>query len=321
MPESEVGSKVVPGLNLNNGDTIHAVGIGCWMGRQGEGPHVTNMVKTALNLGYRHIDTAANYGNEVSVGRGIHEAGVPREKLFVTTKLASEDHWDPASALETSLTKLGLDYVDLYLMHWPMALRADGSALQPDESPTFIETWHSMQELLKTGKARAIGVSNFSLKLLSLLLEHPKTTIVPAVNQVEAHPCLPQHELLEFCRNKGILLVAYSPIGKHKYAQDRDIEAIAHRLNVTPAQVILSWGIKRGTAVVPKSEQEERLARNLSLVELSAADMQVLDRLYLKPGMHHSVCGFHSHEFGGSCFGWSYEQLGWGFGLGGVMRD
>ncbi|KAH0579830.1 hypothetical protein H2248_002658 [Termitomyces sp. 'cryptogamus'] len=305
-------------FHMNNGAMINAVGVGSWMGRQGEGRHVTNMVKTALKLGYRHIDTAANYGDEASVGQGIHESGVPREELFITTK--SEDHWDPMSALETSLGKLELEYVDMYLMHWPMALRADGSALQPDESPTFLETWHLMQEVLKTGKTKAIGVSNFSLKHLSSLLSHPATTVVPAVNQVEAHPCLPQHELLRFCRDKGILLVAYSPLGKHKFALDLDIQKIAHRLNVTPAQVVLSWGVQRGTPVIPKSEHEDRLAVNLSIIELSNDDMEVLDRLHLKPGMHRSVCGFHSPELGGSCFGWSYQQLGWNFGQGGIMH-
>ncbi|KAF9447820.1 Aldo/keto reductase [Macrolepiota fuliginosa MF-IS2] len=270
-------------FRLNNGDVIPAIGVGCWMGKQGEGDHVISMVKTALVLGYRHIDTVSD---EASVGQGIRESGVPRSELYITTKLASEDHWDPMSALETSLAKLGLDYVDLYLMHWPMALRADGSAVQPNETPTYIETWHAMQEVLKTGKTRAIGVSNLSQRLLSDLLAHPKTTIVPAVNQVEAHPCLPQHELRKFCRDKGILL-----------------------------------GVQRGTAVVPKSVREERLIQNSSVIELSQDDMQLLDRLHLKQGMHRSVCGFHSLESGGSCFGWTYEQLGWGFCSGGIMRQ
>ncbi|KXN85649.1 Putative reductase 1 [Leucoagaricus sp. SymC.cos] len=343
MLTPKIGTKPIPVLKLNNGGSMPAVGVGCWMGRQGEGDHVTNMVKTALRLGYRHIDTAANYCDEISVGQAIHESGVPRQELFVTTKLASEDHWDPQRALETSLKKLGLDYVDLYLLHWPMALRVDGSALQPNESPTFIETWHLMQELLRTGKTKAIGVSNLSLELLTSLLAHPNTTVVPAVDQVEAHPCLPQHELLDFCRSKGIQVVAYSPVGKHKFASDKDIQTMAQRLNITPAQVILSWGVQRGTAIVPKSEHEERLIENITvspaklvlyfgrcaepsslfsqIVELPSHDMETLDKLHLKPGMHRSVCGFHSAELGGSCFGWTYKQLGWGFGLGGVMRD
>jgi glycerol 2-dehydrogenase (NADP+) len=161
-----------------------------------------------------------------------------------------------------------------------------GSALQPDESPNFLETWWALQEALKTGsirhnpwshhdtdrllsilqgKTKAIGVSNLSEKHLASLLDHPRSTIVPAVNQVEAHPCLPQHKLLEFCRSRGILLVAYSPVGKHKFANDQDLQAISKRLNVTTAQVILSWAVQRGTAVVPKSEHEARLAENISV--------------------------------------------------------
>ncbi|KAH9923661.1 Aldo/keto reductase [Fomitopsis serialis] len=305
-------------LTLNNGTSIPAVGVGCWMGACGEGEHVTNMVKLALDLGYRHIDTAENYGNEQSVGKALRESGVPRHDVFLTTKLDQSDHGRVEQAFETSLTKLGVDHVDLYLMHWPMAYGESGDTLQPEESPTFVETWLEMEQLLADGRAKAIGVSNFNVKTLTKLLAH--ASVVPAVNQVELHPCLPQHELLNFCNERGILLTAYSPIGKAKFADDPAITAIAaaHGPGVTGARILLSWGVQRGTAVIPKTVHTERLKENLQLVHLSAAEMETLDRFYRRPGSHRSVCGFHSAELGGSCFGWTYEQLGWAMAEGGI---
>ncbi|KAH9847884.1 Aldo/keto reductase [Lenzites betulinus] len=305
-------------FQLNNGLSMPAIGIGCWMGTPGEGGHITDMVKTALDLGYRHIDTAANYGDECSVGKALKESSVPRAAIFLTTKLDQKDHGRVEGALNTSLEKLGVSYVDLFLMHWPMAFDDEGKTLQPDETPTIVETWLQMEKLLSSGKAKAIGVSNFSIKTLSTLLAH--TTAVPAVNQVELHPCLPQHDLLAFCVERGILLTAYSPLGKHKFAEDPDIAAIAsaHGATTTPAQVLLSWGVQRGTAVIPKTLHPARLEENMKLVQLSAAEMDVLDRLHSKEGMHRSVCGFHSAALGGSCFGWTYEQLGWDMTVGGV---
>lgn len=293
------------------------------MGRVGEGDHVTNMVNMALDLGYRHIDTASNYGNEQSVGRALQESNVSRDEIFLTTKLASEDHGNVELALNQSLKKLGTDYVDLYLMHWPMTLLENGHALQPDESPTFVETWKSMEKLLDSGKVKNIGVSNFGIKTLTTLLKHAR--IVPAVNQVEAHPCLPQHELLAFCSSHEpkILLTAYSPVGKHKYAtSDRDIVDIARNkgTGVKEGQVLLSWAVQRGTAVMPKSVDPTRLKQNLSLIELTPDEMHRLDEIHLKPGMHRSVCGFHSSDLGGSCFGWTYEQLGWDMAEGGIAK-
>ncbi|KAI0710093.1 Aldo/keto reductase [Earliella scabrosa] len=311
-----MSSSSVSRFQLNNGVSIPAIGVGCWMGAAGEGEHVTSMVKNALALGYRHIDTAANYGNEESVGKALQESGVPRADIFLTTKLDQKDHGRVEQALDISLSKLGVDYVDLYLMHWPMAFDESGRTLQPDESPTFIETWRDMEGLLGTGKVKAIGVSNFSVKTLNELLAH--ATVVPAVNQVELHPCLPQHALLSFCAERGILLTAYSPVGKHKFADDPTILAIAAAHEVTSAQVLLSWGVQRGTAVIPKTLSPARLKENLELIPLSAAEMDALDQLHEKPGMHRSVCGFHLPELGGSCFGWTYAQLGWEMTLGGV---
>ncbi|KAI0652661.1 Aldo/keto reductase [Trametes meyenii] len=308
----------IPRFRLHNGLSIPAVGVGCWMGTAEENERVTEMVKEALDLGYRHIDTAANYGNEKSVGKALRETAVPRGDIFLTTKLDQKDHGRVAEALDNSLAKLGVDYVDLYLMHWPMAFDESGRTLQPDECPTLIETWREMEKLLVHGKVKAIGVSNFSIKTLSELLPH--TTVTPAVNQVELHPCLPQNSLWDFCTKKNILLTAYSPIGKHKFADDQEITAIAdaHGNGVTPAQILLSWGVQRGTVVIPKTLHTARLRENAELVQLSPAEVNVLDELHTKPGMHHSVCGFHSLELGGSCFGWTYAQLGWEMTVGGV---
>jgi len=288
------------------------------MGQLGGSDRVTQMVKQALELGYRHIDTASNYGNEESVGKALRESNISRSEIFLTTKLASEDHGNVELALNRSLTKLGVEYVDLFLVHWPMALLATGHALQPDETPTFVDTWKDMEKLLDSGKVKNIGVSNFSIKTLTTLLQHAR--IVPAVNQVEMHPYLPQRSLLSFCKTHGILLTAYSPLGKYKYAAaNNDIVDIAKRSGVTEAQVLLSWGVQRETAVIPKSENPERLRQDISLVKLTSDDMHRLDMIHQKPGMHQSVCGFHSSALGGSCFGWTYAQLGWDMVEGGVV--
>ncbi|KAI0673938.1 Aldo/keto reductase [Trametes maxima] len=311
----------IPRFRLNNGLSIPAIGVGCWMGTAEESERVTAMVKEALDLGYRHIDTVIDFlitGNEKSVGKALQETAVPRGDIFLTTKLDQKDHGRVAEALDNSLMKLGVDYVDLYLMHWPMAFDESGRTLQPDESPTLIETWREMEKLLVHGNLKAIGVSNFSIKTLSELLPH--AAVLPAVNQVELHPCLPQHSLLDFCAKRNILLTAYSPLGKHKFADDQAITAMvdAHGNGVAAAQVLLSWGVQRGTAVIPKTINGARMRENTELVQLSAAEMSVLNQLHTKSGMHRSVCGFHSPELGGSCFGWTYAQLGWEMTTGGV---
>ncbi|KAJ3758199.1 Aldo/keto reductase [Lentinula raphanica] len=307
-------------FKLNNGKDMPAIGIGCWMGIVGNSQQVTDMVLTALRLGYRHIDTASNYGNELSVGAAIRQTNVPRSEIFLVTKLSSEDHAHPEKALQQSLDRLGVDYVDLYLMHWPQAFDPDSARYcLPEESPTFVETWKMMEALVDTGKTRSIGVSNFSINNLEILLQQAR--LVPVTNQVEMHPCLPQHDLLSYCTSHGILLTAYTPIGKHKYASHPSLQEIAQQKSVSVAQVLLSWGIKRRTAVIPKSTHEARMKENLTLVSLDHEEMQVLNNFHRQSGMHRSVCGFHSSELGGSCFGWTYAQLGWDMMEGGTMRS
>ncbi|OBZ69929.1 Glycerol 2-dehydrogenase (NADP(+)) [Grifola frondosa] len=314
----------IPYFTLNDGHKMPSVGMGCWMGTPGGGETVENMCKNALNCGYRHLDTAYGYGNEEHVGKAIRESGIPREEIFLTTKLPNQHHHKVRESFEESLKNLGVDYVDLYLMHWPHAYGEDGKTIPYGEKPTFIETWKEMEKLVDTNKVRSIGVSNFSIKLLNELLPH--CTIVPAINQVELHPCLPSFELKEYCDKKGILLTAYSPLGRPKeyngkpvFMTDPDVVRIAAQHGATPAQVALSWGVQRGTAVIPKSESPERMRTNITLLKLSDEDMRALDQIHTKPGMHRSLLLYHNYTDDGLIFGWTYEQLGWPMEKGGIV--
>ncbi|KAF8706619.1 Glycoside Hydrolase, partial [Rhizoctonia solani] len=305
-------------IKLNSGDSIPAVGLGCWMGSVGGGEQAYEMVKLALRLGYRHFDTASRYGNEEGVGRAIRESGIPRSKIFVTTKLVDWDHDNPKRGLEGSLMALGLDYIDLYLMHWPMARVGgrDGRILQPDESPTFVETWLAMEKLLDTGKVKNIGISNFSIQNINVLLE--KAKVIPVVNQVELHPCYPQNKLIEFCRSKGIYPTAYCPLGQYRspFFSDpvfiRAAEQLSKELSreVTPSQLVLSWAVQRGTIIIPKSSNESRLKQNLDIITLPKAIFEIVDNYHKGPGMHKTLDEYTLRE-PGTVGGWTYEQMGW----------
>ncbi|KAI0918877.1 hypothetical protein AcV5_001943 [Taiwanofungus camphoratus] len=211
-------------------------------------------------------------------------------------------------------------------MHWPHAHTESGEFLPYGKKPTFIDTWMDMEKLLETGKVKSIGVSNFSVKTLNELLPH--CTVVPATNQVELHPCLPSFELKAFCDEKGILLTAYSPLGRPLKGQskpifftDTDVVAIAEKHQGTPAQVVISWAVKRGTIVIPKSENVERMRANIALLDLSDDDMTVLNSIHKKPGMHKSLLTYHNYANDGLIFGWTYEQLGWPMKKGGIVVD
>jgi diketogulonate reductase-like aldo/keto reductase len=255
-----------PTLRLNNGNEIPQLGFGVF---QIPADEVVEPVATALAAGYRLIDTAAAYGNEDGVGKAIADSGVAREDLFVTTKLWNSDQgFDSAlRAFDDSLGKLGLDDVDLYLIHWPLPKR-----------DRYIETWKALERIYAEGRAKAIGVSNFQVHHLNRLLD--ETEIVPAVNQIELHPGLPQAELRDFHARHGILTEAWSPIGQGQgLLDDPQLAAMAQRVGKSPAQVVLRWHIQHGNIVIPKSSNADRIRANIDVFdfELSRDDMAELD--------------------------------------------
>ena len=257
----------VPTITLNDGITIPQLGFGVW---QVQDDAATPAVLKALEVGYRHIDTAAIYGNEQGVGRAIAESGVNPEELFVTTKLWTDDLADARRGLETSLQKLGLDRVDLYLIHWPSVVK-NGDA--------FIGAWNTMQELKAEGLTRSIGVSNFNPEHLDRLEGE-----TPSINQVELHPSLPQHELRADLERRGIRAEAYSPLGNQKAPSDLDlpqVQLVAEQTGMTPAQVILRWHLQLGNVAIPKSVTPERIEQNLQVTgpELTAEQMELLNGL------------------------------------------
>ncbi|KAJ5427045.1 hypothetical protein N7465_002115 [Penicillium sp. CMV-2018d] len=275
-------------FKLNTGAEIPALGLGTWQSQPGE---VERAVFHAIKVGYRHIDAALCYGNENEVGQGIKQAIdagiVKREDLFVTTKLWCSYHACVEEGLQQSLTDLGLDYVDLYLMHWPLAMNhkgnhnifpklADGSR-DIIHSHSHVTTWKSMEKLVGTGKVKAIGVSNYSVKFLEELL--PQATIVPAANQIENHPLLPQQEIVDFCNKAGIHITAYSPLGStgSPLFTAEPIVAVAEKRGVSPATVLLSWHIARGSSVLAKSVTPSRIEANRAdLIHLDAEDLASL---------------------------------------------
>ncbi|KAF8928723.1 NADP-dependent oxidoreductase domain-containing protein [Dissophora ornata] len=270
---------------LNTGASIPLVGLGTWQGRENA---IKDAVKVALKAGYRHIDTAWIYGNEKEVGEALKESNVPREELFITTKLWNNSHRpeDVLPALEVSLKNLGLDYIDLYLMHWPIAFKSGPVPLVKDEEGKVlledvevIETYKAMEDLIATGKTKAIGVSNFTVKSLEKLLEVAK--IVPAANQVELHPENPQWELLEYCNSKGIHLTAYCPLGSSDslLIKRDEVTKIAEKHNSSNASVLIAWGVQRGTSVIPKSVTESRIVSNFKDTVLDEEDLKVLKGL------------------------------------------
>ena len=256
-------------IQLNDGRDIPQLGFGVF---QVDPEETESIVTEALKVGYRHIDTAAVYGNEEGVGRAIAASGIPREELFITTKLWNADQGTESAhrAIDLSLHQLGLDYVDLYLIHWPSPKRG-----------LFVESWLALEEIQKSGKARSIGVSNFQKAHLDEILE--AGTIVPAVNQVELHPAFAQRDLWQFCHHKGIHIESWGPLGQGKYelfTMPPVAEAAAAH-GKTPAQVVIRWHLQTGTIVFPKSSTPDRLAENFDVFdfELTAEQMAAIDLL------------------------------------------
>jgi diketogulonate reductase-like aldo/keto reductase len=255
-----------PSLPLNSGSTIPQIGLGVWQSPRGE--TTQEAVRTALRLGYGHVDTARIYGNEKDVGEGVTSSGIARADVFVTTKLWNEDQgYDSAlRAFDKSLERLGLDYVDLYLIHWPVA-------------GTRADSWRAMEKIFADKRARAIGVSNYLVPHLAELLA--KATVPPAVNQIEVHPFLQHRETRAYCAKHGIVVEAYSPLTHAKRIDDPVITGVAQRAKRSNAQVLLRWGIQGGMVVLPKSVNPERIAENAKIFdfELDAEAMKKLDSL------------------------------------------
>ena len=247
---------------LADGTEIPLLGLGVW--QVPEGRECEDAVGWALEAGYRHIDTAQAYGNERSVGRALRDSGVPREEVFITTKFFPR-HQDPAAEAERSLERLGVEFVDLYIIHWP------------EGGPTW--AWDGMQRARESGHARSIGVSNFSIAELDELIA--VADVAPTVDQVQFSPFEYRRRLLEACEERGVVIEAYSPLGTGRHLGDRTVAEIADRLGRTPAQVLIRWSVQRQLVVLPKSTHRERIAQNAEVFDftLSGEDMAALDAL------------------------------------------
>lgn len=287
-------------LTLNTGSQLPALGLGTWKSKPGE---VYEAILQAIQIGYRHFDCAAIYGNEAEIGKAFQEAfqkgWVTRQELWVTSKLWSNAHHaeNVQAALQKTLSDLSLDYLDLYLIHWPVVLQANSmfatkatDLISLKEVPT-LETWQALENCVQAGLSKNIGVSNFSVKKLSALLA--QTSTPPAMNQIELHPLLQQKEMLDYCKKENIQLTAYSPLGSKDRAaalrsanepsllENPTILDIASSHNCTPAQVLIKWALQRGTAVIPKSVNPKRLKENFEAqnINLSSEAMEKISTL------------------------------------------
>ena len=261
-------------LALSDGNRIPLLGLGVW--QVPNGPSTVNAVRWALELGYRHIDTAQEYRNEEGVGRGLRESGIPRDQVFITTKFAPSRR-DPVAELERSLDRLGLEYVDLYLIHWP----ARGATW----------AWPGMEQARERGLARSIGVSNFDARELDQVLAVAATP--PVIDQVQFSPFEYRLGLLEASQARGIVLEAYSPLGTGRHLSNRTVQQIAAQVGRTPAQVLLRWGLQRGIVVIPKSTNRDRIKANAEIFgfTLSEQEMAALDALDRTGGTERALEG------------------------------
>lgn len=247
---------------LVDGNEMPMLGLGVW--QVPDGPECVNAVRWALELGYRHIDTAQAYGNEESVGRGLRESGLPREEVFITTKFWPGAH-DPVAEAEGSLRRLGVDYVDLYLIHWPQG------------GPTW--AWDGMERARALGHARSIGVSNFDVRELDQVIA--AATVPPVVNQVQLSPFEFRRKLVDAAEKRQMAVEAYSPLGTGRHLENETVKRLASRIGRTAAQVLIRWALQHGLVVIPKSTHRKRIEENGRVFDftLSAADMAELDAL------------------------------------------
>ena len=253
-------------MKMNDGYKIPVVGLGTWKSEPGEATY--KAVLDSINAGYRHIDTARAYDNEADVGRAVQDADINRKDLFITTKLWNRHQgYDEAiEACEKSLARLGCDYIDLYLIHWPLKDKRN-------------ESWRALIELQKKGLCRSIGVSNFTIDHLKELED--KFGVIPAANQVEFHPYHYQKDLLEYCNSKNIIIEAYSPLVHAKRMDEERLVAISEEIGKTPAQILIRWAMQRGMVVLPKSVNESRIIENFAVFDFEISDslMKRLDDL------------------------------------------
>ncbi len=253
-------------MKMNDGYKIPVVGLGTWKSEPGEATY--KAVLDSINAGYRHIDTARAYDNEADVGRAVQDADINRKDLFITTKLWNRHQgYDEAiEACEKSLARLGCDYIDLYLIHWPLKDKRN-------------ESWRALIELQKKGLCRSIGVSNFTIDNLKELED--KFEVIPAANQVEFHPYHYQKDLLEYCNSKNIIIEAYSPLVHAKRMDEERLVAISEEIGKTPAQILIRWAMQRGMVVLPKSVNESRIIENFAVFDFEISDslMKRLDDL------------------------------------------
>lgn len=274
--------KLTDKFTLHNGVEIDCVGYGTWLTPDGD--VAVEAVKEALKAGYRHIDTAAIYGNEVSVGKAIRESGIKREEIFVTSKLWNTERGYEKTllAFEETMEKLGLEYLDLYLIHWP----AHKNQYDNFEEVN-LSTWRAFIELYKAGKIRAIGVSNFLPHHLKALME---SEIKPMVNQIEFHPGFMQEETLEYCKKNGIIVEAWSPLGRGKMLDNETLKGIAAKYNKSVAQLCLRWCLQNGTLPLPKSVTPSRIIENADIFdfEISAEDMKQINAMEYCGGSGHN---------------------------------
>ncbi|MFC4403100.1 aldo/keto reductase [Gracilibacillus xinjiangensis] len=244
-------------LTLSNETEIPAIGLGVYKVEAGD--EVYQAVRSAIEIGYRHIDTASLYGNEEGVGKAIKDSGIPREKIFVTTKVWNDEQGfeETKTAINRSLDRLGMDYVDLYLIHWPVPGK-------------FTDTWKALEAIYQEGKAKAIGVSNFLPHHLKELFKEAKTK--PMVNQIELHPQLQQEETRTFCQEHGILVEAWAPLGKASYFDHPVLQELAKKHEKTPAQIIVRWQYQSGIITIPKSIHKHRQEENVNIFDFELSD-------------------------------------------------